>query len=589
MFGALRRCLKVGLLAILPAMAVAGTAEAAARGCNGLPTAECLTVSAPLDRSGLTGGRIDLNVLRFASRNGPAAGQRTAVVPVVGGPGLAATRFAGYYRRLIGKALRGRDLVLVDQRGTGGSSVLRCPSLERRTDIGDAKAAAACAYTLGARRAYFRTEDTVEDLEQVRRAVGAKKLLLFGFSYGTEVALRYAAMYPEHTEGIVLDGPVDPEGVDALHTAGYRAVADMLRALCHKRCAGITRDPVADLWAVAGQMKDGPLDAPVVGSDGRIRTVGLHPGALFGLIQGSDQTPLLRAALPAALRAAATGDPVPLVRLAGDSAEQRTAKVDAAMWSPAAYAATACNESQLPFDLATAGTEARMAQAAAAVNSMPKSWFEPFGTVDTTSSPLVRLCLGWPDDGRRDTYALDRVDVPVLILVGEADLATPLANAKEIARIAPNTAIIRVPDGGHGVLEMSSCARRAVVTFLAGGARSGRCGWRADTVRPWPLTPRPDAKTDKADIVKIASQTLWDVRRRVALRVQARRGDAKTVSIIGGLRGGQIIARGRRLTLQKVELYPDIPVSGRLRPDGVLTVGTLGEVRVDARGRVRTR
>ena len=146
-----------------------------------------------------------------------------------------------------------------------------------------------------------------------------------------------------------------------------------------------------------------------------------------------------------------------------------------------------------------------------------------------------------------------------------------------------------MPDGGHGVLEMSSCARRAVVTFLAGGARSGRCGWRADTVRPWPLTPRPDAKVGKADLVKIASQTLWDVRRRVALRVQARRGDAKTVSIIGGLRGGQIIARGRRLTLHKVELYPDIPVTGRLRPDGVLTVGTLGEVRVDARGRVRTR
>lgn len=563
------------------------TAEGAAAGCAGSARAECLTVPVPLDRTGLASGRIDLNVVRFAAHHAVPAGRRTAIVPVVGGPGLAATRFGGHYKNLIGKALRGRDLVLVDQRGTGGSGALRCPSLERATDIGNARAAAACADALGARRAYFRTEDTVADLEAVRRAVGARKLLLFGFSYGTEVALRYAAMYPEHTEGIVLDGPVAPEGVDALHTAGYRAVATMLRALCRKRCAGITRDPVADLWVVASKMRHGPLTGPVVGSDGRAREIGLHPGALFGLIQGSDQTPLLRAALPAALRAAATGDPAPLLRLAGDSAEQKTARVEPTMWSPAAYAAGACPESQLPFDLSTDGTDARMAEATAAVQSMPKSWFEPFGTVDTTSSPLVRLCLGWPDDGRAEPAPLERIDVPVLILVGEADLATPLANAREIARIAPQAAIVRVPDGGHGVLEASGCAREAVLAFLSREARSARCGWRADAVRPWPLTPRLDTKVGRDDLLRVASRTLWDVRRRVALRLQTRRGDSRTLIIIGGLRGGQIVARGRKVTLQDVELYPGIPVTGKLRPGGELEVGDLGRVAVDERGRVR--
>jgi pimeloyl-ACP methyl ester carboxylesterase len=575
------------LLAIaLATTGMAGTASAAERGCVEVVRAKCLNVRVPLDRSGITPGTVGLNVVRFAARNGAPAGRRTAVVPIVGGPGLAATRFGGYYRKLVGKALRGRDLVLVDQRGTGSSGTLRCPSLEKVTDIGDARAAAKCAHALGPARSYYRTQDTVEDLEAVRRAVGARRLLLFGFSYGTEVALRYAAAYPRHVEGIVLDGPVAPSGVDALHTAGYRAVSRMLRGLCRRRCAGITRDPVEDLWAVASQMHDGPLDGTVIGSDGRARTVGLLPGVLFGLIQGSDQTPLLRAALPAALRSAAKGDPASLLRLAGDSAEQRTAKVEPSAWSPAAYAATACAESQLPFDLTTPDPDARMAQASARVESMPASWFAPFGTAGTASSPLVRLCLGWPADERPRAAAVERVGAPTLVLAGEADLATPPSNADEIARVAPGAVIVRVPDGGHGVLESSGCARRAVLQFLSGAARSRRCPWRADAVKPWPLPPSPSVTPDEDDLVAVASRTLWDVRRRIALRLQTRRADEGALVIIGGLRGGQVVARGRRVSLEAVEVYPGVPVSGRLRPSGVLTVGKLGKVRVDERGRV---
>jgi pimeloyl-ACP methyl ester carboxylesterase len=574
------------LAIVLAVVGATGTAYAASDGCVAVVRAECLTVPVALDRSGGMPGTLGLHVVRFAARNGAPAGRRTAVVPIVGGPGLAATRFGGYYRNLMGKALRGRDLVLMDQRGTGRSGALRCPSLERVTNVGDAADAAACAEALGPRRAFYRTQDTVEDLEAVRKAVGARRLLLFGFSYGTEVALRYAAAYPGHVEGIVLDGPVAPAGVDALHTAGYRAVSRMLRALCRNRCAGITRDPVADLWAVASRMHDGPLTAPVVGSDGRSREVGLLPGALFGLIQGSDMTPLLRAALPAALRAAANGDPAPLVRLAGDSAEHRTARVDPYAWSPAAYAAAACTESQLPFDLSTSDTDARMAQARAAIDALPSAWFAPFGAAGTASSPLVKLCLGWPYDERGRPQPVQRIVVPTLILAGEADLATPPSNAEEVARVARRAVVVRVPDGGHGVLETSGCARRALLLFLRGAARSARCRRDPDAIRPWPLTPPADATAGADDLLPVARQTLWDVRRRIALRLQSRRGDSGTLVIIGGLRGGQIIARGRKVTLKGVELFAGMPVRGRLRPDGVLTVGTLGKVRVDAHGRV---
>src|SRR5215217_8435494 len=76
--------------------------------------------------------------------------------------------------------------------GTGASGLLRCPALERDPRLRSTVAAEKCARRLGPRRAFYTTPDSVADMEAIRNAVGARKLTLFGISYGTELALAYA-------------------------------------------------------------------------------------------------------------------------------------------------------------------------------------------------------------------------------------------------------------------------------------------------------------------------------------------------------------------------------------------------------------
>src|SRR5205807_991917 len=122
----------------------------------------CAHLDVPLDRSGAVPGTIRL----FVERRGPTVGApRGAVLALAGGPGQAAAPLADDFATLLGAALRTRDLIVFDQRGTGKSGLLRCPDLERvdqRPEAAAAEVAAAgegCANALGAARAHYDTID----------------------------------------------------------------------------------------------------------------------------------------------------------------------------------------------------------------------------------------------------------------------------------------------------------------------------------------------------------------------------------------------------------------------------------------------
>jgi pimeloyl-ACP methyl ester carboxylesterase len=110
-------------------------------------------------------------------------------------------------------------LVMIDQRGTGGTAI-SCPRLQTEVGTSDIAvptkgAVTACATSLGKRRSFYATRDTVEDLDDLRAALGVKKLTLDGVSYGTFVAERYALAHPERVKALVLDSVLphaDPRG-----------------------------------------------------------------------------------------------------------------------------------------------------------------------------------------------------------------------------------------------------------------------------------------------------------------------------------------------------------------------------------------
>ena len=267
----------------------------------------------PLDRTGTLPGVVPLKLARLSS---DAA--LPTLVYLSGGPGGAGIEEMLAVMPLAPVLTDRYRVVGFDQRGTGGSGLLRCPKLERDVRLRSSAAGADCARRLGAARTKYTTPDSVEDLEAIRVELGVERLTLFGISYGTELALAYARAHPDHVDRMILDSVVDPDDRDPFGLAGFRAMAPSLAALCPGRCRGVSRDPIADVAALAARLRRRKLRGRAYDRRGQ------RPPPLGGADR--DLRPALRLRLqpaaarrvPAAVRAALAGDAAPLVRLGAE-------------------------------------------------------------------------------------------------------------------------------------------------------------------------------------------------------------------------------------------------------------------------------
>jgi pimeloyl-ACP methyl ester carboxylesterase len=543
----------------------------------------CARLTVPLDRSGAVPGTVNLHAERLRAR-----GRRDgALFALAGGPGEAATPYVFDWAFTFNAALRNRDLVVFDQRGTGLSGALRCRGLfvpVTRTPLEQAQAAERCAQSLGPRRAFYTTRDSVDDIDAVRRAVGVDKITLFGVSYGTKVALGYAAKYPQHVERLVLDSVVEPTGPGAFGEESLAAVPRVLRTLCLRGCEDITTDVLGDLTAVLASMRGGLLYGPLVGIDGRRQRARIGRLRLMSLLFAGDFDPTLRAELPAALRAAREGDRAPLLRLALRS-ERGAGPTPASLLSDALYAATVCEEGPLPWDRATP-VGARAGAAEATVRTLPPASLGPF---DRTSvlfgSAPFQLCSRWPT-----TPAAPRLPdgpfpaVPTLVLSGEDDLRTPLESARRIAARIPGATLVSVPDMGHSVLNgfPRRCGVRAADDFFAGRAVRP-CVPRRRTFPTLPRIPRSLTQVDPEPhvggrpgrTITAVGLTLADALDQL-LGASLLAGFEQDVLRVAGLRAGYVRAGAERVELHGVVYVPGVRVRGQItfsdRPHGVFRI-----------------
>jgi pimeloyl-ACP methyl ester carboxylesterase len=576
----------------------------------------CSRLSVPLDHSGVVPGRVSLHIKRIRALERP---RRGAVFVLAGGPGQSNTAsFTGDAIGILSAAFRHRDLIVFDQRGTGRSGLLRCPAIERSSLLDAGAAAGACARRLGARRAFYTSRDSVDDIEAIRRELGVPRIALFGTSYGTKVALGYALRYPANVERLALDSVVEAGGPSALYLDTFAAVPRALRALCRSGCRGFTRSAVADIAALVARMAAGPVRGRLVDSHGRRRRVTMGHSHLFAILLTGDVDPGLRAELPGAVRAALDGDAAPILRLRRRAFTLEGLPPPPRLLSSALYTATTCEETALPWARTTPPlmTE-RRSQAAATAASLPDSAFFPFDRATAMDTDLLELCDRWPAAPVAPALGEGPLpDVPVLLLGGEDDLRTPIESARRVALQFPRAALVEVPATGHSVLgaDTSGCAMRAFARFFRGTAVPTRCARlrRAVPVSP----PPPTSLREVAPLRGVRGRTLaavWLTLRDVA-------EDSVTQVIVdehdadlargGGLRGGSYRIRGRgTLVLRGVSFVPGvrlrgkvarfatrrqrgrIRVSGPAGPDGLLAVrgtrlrGRLGGRRVRARFR----
>jgi pimeloyl-ACP methyl ester carboxylesterase len=578
------RALAAALVAL--ALAPAGAAAASPfKPCYRGSPVDCAIVRVPLDRTGHVPGTVPLHVLRVKARQPPPPGApRNAVVGLAGGPGQSALPLVSDFYVTISPALKTRDLLVFDQRGTGLSGLIRCRRLEHHP-IGDhIKAVQECGSTVGDARAFYRTTDSADDIEAIRQAAGVTKVVPYGTSYGTKVSLAYAQRYPQQTEALVLDSLVNLDGPDPFYRDTFQAVPRILRDLCGSaRCNGITSDPVGDLDALVKKIPARALRGFVVGGDGRPRARLFGRTAIFSILLEGDFDPTLRAAFPAAVRAALAGDAAPMLRLANRAQVDNYFPDPPLAFSPGLYATTTCEDGPLPWDPALSFGD-RWQVAFAQATAIPDTTFAPFDRALARANDTLRLCAPWPASGALATPDPRPLpDVPALILGGAADLRTPFENDRALAGRLPRASNVVIPNVGHSVLDsdLSGCADDATRAFFAGRAVPATCsrasrfiqGFLANVIfAPTPVPPRALAELGTPRRLPGGpGRTLRAVELSFYDALEALIGttfsDQKRVYRIGGLRAGRLVARSARkvrLRLDRYSYVRGVWVSARL-------------------------
>lgn len=587
------------LLAVVAGFAAApAQAQVTWRACAQPQGYECSRVPVALDRSGGVPGAVSLNVVRAVASSNP---ERSAVVALAGGPGQAAAPLAADFASTLAPALANRDLLVFDQRGTGQSNPLTCGAFSRDSSSSLTSLAGQCASQLGAGRRFFTTNDSAQDIEDLRISAGYEKLVLYGVSYGTKVALAYAAAYPQRVERLVLDSVVTPEGPDPLQRSTFGAMSRVLGELCSRgACRGITNSATSDLRTVVRQLQRGNLRGSVVRSNGRTATGTFTRDDLLSVLVQGDLNPTLRAELPAALANAKRGNRWQLTRLVARLNGLTASQADDGGVNTALYAATTCEELAFPW-AREADARTRDAQLRAALDGVPASAFLPFDRRTAGDSTLLALCEGWPNTGPAPAVNGVLPPAQTLLLNGNADLRTPLEDARAVGNRISGSTTVGVPYTGHSVLgsEISDedCAKRAIQQFF-GGQPVSQCTNTANVFRPVPRAPAtlsgaPTVRGTSGRLGRTLATVLLtadDVRRQV---IGASLDLGRSPRAVGGLRGGRAtVTSGGTQRLRNVEYVRGVKVSGTVPARGTASLsvrggGALsGTVRISSSGNV---
>jgi pimeloyl-ACP methyl ester carboxylesterase len=423
--------------------------------------AECGVLTVPENPHEPHGRQVGLRIARVAAIS--RRKQPDPLFVLAGGPGAAAGSFYAAVAPAFARILRERDIVLVDQRGTGGSNALECPQAEDL--IGRASQAEItartrdCLATLAPRAdvAYYTTSLAVQDLEQARAALGYARINLYGASYGTRVAQQYLRHFPALTRSVILDGVVPVGQPMGLATAGdaERALEDILQRCARDvDCRGRFGDPLADYHAVraALRLSTVPISVhdPATGDDTSFEFGADHLASVLRLMSYTSEYAAL---LPLVLHAAAAHEdyaPLAAQSLMVERAYAQSIAVGM-------HNSVACAE-DVPFFAAQPIDRAGLAATYLGTRQL---------------DGLEAVCRVWPRGPvDEDLHAPLTSEVPALLLSGSDDPATPPAYAHRAAGAFTHHLEVVLEGFGHGQLT-APCLDRVMAQFIARASVEG--------------------------------------------------------------------------------------------------------------------
>jgi pimeloyl-ACP methyl ester carboxylesterase len=320
---------------------------------------------------------------------------------------------------------------------------------------------------------FYTTPIAMSDVDEVRDALGYDTINLYGVSYGTLSALEYLRRYPERVRGALLVGVATPAGKLPLHFAkGAQQAMDRLIEDCAADQACRAAFPLLkdDLTAALRAFSNGPVSFEMTLPDKDSQTVTLSRGLFTERLRLMLYDHAAASLVPYLIHRAAQGDWLPFGKVV-----TRPFLAPAYSVALGAYMTITCAES-VPF----IGTEEIRRETA--------------GTFlgDYRTLRHQRACAEWPRaDLPSDFFVPVGADVPVLMLSGDIDPATPLEFGKAAAQHLPNSRQVVFRNAPH--IYSSDCARTLAVEFIArGSVRSLNTTCDEPVRRPRFLTELPE-------------------------------------------------------------------------------------------------
>jgi pimeloyl-ACP methyl ester carboxylesterase len=429
----------------------------------------CGTLRVPLDYRHPSLGSVHLAVIEH-----PVADSKGVVVFNPGGPGESGVLILPVLVSLVPATLR-REFTMVsfDERGTGSSEPLLCgPSPTAASSVLAGSEAGTRIFASMERscRAYnpalfptVNTTTSARDMDQLRAALGVRRINFYGLSYGTALGSVYAQLFPSHVRSMVLDGAVDANlslSVDATEEAPAIETAlehELTSCTLTPNCP-LGADPVSFYGALEQQLAEAPLPAPGDGDTTPVTEGDLNTATLLFL-----SVPALTPGYIPALASAATGNGAPLRSVAlGLETDLNGSSLVGPLWT------ITCNDAVAhPTASATA----------ALARSLEARY--PLGGAEAVSNDLIG-CEGWT--GSSGAIArLSRMRGTTPLVIGNTyDPNTPHVSARQLASAIGGRLVTYVGYGHTWLLNAptNDCMQDIVIAYFTDGvlpARGTRC------------------------------------------------------------------------------------------------------------------
>lgn len=376
---------------------------------------------------------------------------KTPLMFLAGGPGQAAAELASSLRRVFTEVRKTRDLILVDQRGTGDSHPLQCedtleqdiysitPEEFSEQDIRD------CLATFSGDLSQYNSENAIRDFDAVRLALNHKQINIYGGSYGTRAGLVYMRMFPDSLRSVVLDsvGPIEvPIGLFGQSSARS---FNLLLENCQKElsCQKAYPELEQEFKALMTRLEQSPTEVSIAHPRlGTQTQFVISKAKLLGTLRMQLYSVISRSLVPLAIHQAYLGNYMPLAGLVAQS------EGGLGIYLGLLFNIT-CNEDYPRISTTDFEQDAN----------------NNFGGGDAHFG-FKMVCPIWPQYRPSEAfYQTVTADIPTLILSGNLDPVTPPSNGDYSAKSLPNNHHIVVENASHTVA-MSTCASDIINEFL---------------------------------------------------------------------------------------------------------------------------